>query len=221
MEDRLMAGSLSSYAGGNRWITNPKQLPIHVVTSANTNIKTATTSIANAGNANFFNGLANRGAQASISVADTYVTVASLTGSGFLFNCISPTHSAVSTPTIRITVDGTVYTIAPSSTIAAGYRVLVGPLVPVLPSIAAAGTAAVAGDGMGPSAQSDGGFYIGSTGGIPLITGSVSLISPEQILSMNWASLRFESSLLVEMKCSLLSGTAVDKSCAVTYRLDL
>lgn len=218
-----MSGNLSTYAGGGggRFITNPKQLPIHVVTSAYTNVKTATTSIAAADNPNFYNGIANRGAQASITVADTYVTVASLTGAGFLFNCISPTHTASHTPTIRITVDGTAYTIAPTSSIATGYRVCIGPVVPSLPSIAGPSTASVAGDIPGPSAPTDGGFYVGSTGGIPLISGNATLISPEQIWSMGWPALRFESSLLIEMKCSLLSGTATDKSCGATYVLGL
>lgn len=218
-----MPGSLNTYTGGTRFITNPKHLPMHVVIGSGTFIKTGATTSAAATSANLYTGLANRGAQASISVAGTYVTIADLSGAGFLFNVISPTHSASSTPTIRVTVDGTVYTFAPSSNVNAGYRFLLGPVALGIPSVTASTTATTAGDIVVPSGPPDIGFSTGSVGGIPSITGAggAIILTPEQILSMGWACLRFEQSLLVEAKCSLLSGTAVDKSCAATYRLDL
>lgn len=220
-----MSGNQSALlgAGGGRWITNPKHLPLHVMQSATILVKTGTSGTAAANNSAIYTSLANRGAQASISVADTYVTIANLSGAGFLFNVISPTHSASFAPTIRITVDGTVYTFAPSSSISSGYRLLLGPLIPMQPATAAGNTASTVGDIPLPLSGNDPGFAsgYGSVGGVPNIGGNSGLLTPEQILSMGWSCLRFEQSLLVEAKCSLLSGTAVDKSCAATYRLDL
>lgn len=218
-----MSGNQSALlgVGGGRWITNPKHLPLHVMQSGAILVKSSTAGTYAANNPAIYTSLANRGAQASISVADTYVTIANLSGAGFLFNVISPTHSASFTPTIRITVDGTVYTFAPSSSIGSGYRLLLGPLIPMQPATAAGATASTVGDIPLPLNGNDPGFAYGSVGGVPNIGNNSGLLTPEQILSMGWSCLRFEQSLLVEAKCSLLSGTSVDKSCAATYRLDL
>lgn len=51
--------------------------------------------------------------------------------------------------------------------------------------------------------------------------GVLGVPSPDAALSYGFPVLRFESSLKVEVKCSGLSGTAADKQCGVTYRLDL
>ena len=219
-----MAGNLSTYAGGgNRWITNPKHLSAMSLPQANLLLKTGQTAVAASNIAGFFTALALRGATASISVADTYVTVANLSGSGFLFSAVSPTHTASFTPTIRITVDGTQYVIAPSANQAAGYRLTLGSLSQI-PSIALTSTAAVAGDISLPNSAADVGFTNALVGGVAAPTAgtlSVALPTPEAALSYGLPALRFESSLLIEMKASLLSGTANDKSCGAVYRLDL
>lgn len=211
--------SSATASRSSRWITNPKHMPLVAVNGTNLLLKTSATTYQNATTAAFYTALALRGAVASISVADTYVTVANLTGSGFLMNLVSPTHTAGFIPTFRLTIDGTVYTIAPSANQAASARMVLGPLVAGY-SISATATAAVAGDSVGPNAPADPGFNAAITGGLPVVS-IASVPTPEAILSMGWPALRFESSCVIEMKASLLSGTAVDKQCGATYRLDL
>lgn len=210
--------SSATASRSSRWITNPKHMPLVAVSGANLLLKASATASQNATTAAFYTALALRGAVASISVADTYVTVANLTGAGFLMNLVSPTHTA-GFATFRLTIDGTVYTIAPSANQTTTTRMVLGPLVAGY-SISATATAAVAGDSVGANAPADPGFSGASTGGLPLVA-FASVPTPEAILSSGWPALRFESSCVIEMKASLLSGTAVDKQCGATYRLDL
>lgn len=215
-----MSGTQSSlFGGGSRWITNPKHLNCISNAKANISLKAAPAAIHASSAAAFFTSAAVRGAQASITVADTYVTVANLTGSGFAFNFISPTHDGTFTPTIRITVDGTVYTIAPSAVAAAGNRLVIGPTTSGY--ISASTVATLGPDISGVNSAQDHGFTGSMVGGVQTVSGTVGIPSPEFALSLGMQALRFESSLLVEMKASGLSATAVDKQCAVTYRLDL
>ena len=215
-----MSGTQSSlFGGGSRWITNPKHLNCISNAKANISLKAAPAAIHASSAAAFFTSAAVRGAQASITVADTYVTVANLTGSGFAFNFISPTHDGTFTPTIRITVDGTVYTIAPSAVAAAGNRLVIGPTTSGF--ISASTVATLGPDISGVNSAQDHGFTGSMVGGVQTVSGTVGIPSPEFALSLGMQALRFESSLLVEMKASGLSATAVDKQCAVTYRLDL
>ena len=215
-----MSGTQSSlFGGGSRWITNPKHLNCISNAKANISLKAAPTTIHASSAAAFFTSAAVRGAQASITVADTYVTVANLTGSGFAFNFISPTHDGTFTPTIRITVDGTVYTIAPSAVAAAGNRLVIGPTTSGF--ISASTVATLGPDISGVNSAQDHGFTGSMVGGVQTVSGTVGIPSPEFALSLGMQAPRLEASLLVEMKASGLSATAVDKQCAVTYRLDL
>ncbi len=204
---------------GSRWITNPKHLPIVSVPKGQLIIKTSAAGVDNSSAAGFFTAIAQRGAQASITVADTYVTVASLSGAGFLFNCVSPTHSAAFRPTIRLTIDGTVYTISPSADQTALYRLVLGSLTSN-PAVSTAG--AIGTDILGPNTAPDVGYQNALVGGVPVnATGNVAVVGPESVLSYGLPVLRFETSCVIEMKASLLSGTANDKVCAASYRLDL
>ncbi len=215
-----MSGTQSSlFGGGSRWITNPKHLNCIANPKSSIYAKWSATS-QNASSASaFFTSLALRGAQASVTVADTYVTVANLTGSGFAFDFVSPTHDGTFTPTIRITVDGTVYTLAPSAVFAAGNRMIVGPVTSG--AISTSVVATIGSDLSGVNSPSDNGFTGSMVGGVQTIMGIVGIPTPEFALSLGMQALRFESSLLVEMKASGLSASAIDKQCAVTYRLDL
>lgn len=209
-------------APASRWITNPKHLSLFVPQQSRLSVKTAQTSASDASAAGFFTALALRGASTSISVAATYATVCNLTGAGFLFNAVSPTHSASFTPTFRITVDGTAYVIAPSAAQIAGNRMVLGPLTPGISSAAGA-SAPINSDLIIINGPNDAGIAAGLTGGIAVGTNIsyVGIPTPEMILSYGLQCLRFEQSLKVEMMCDLLSGTAVDKQCGATYRLDL
>lgn len=216
-----MSGSQSAlFGGGSRWITNPKHLSFIAALYGNISVKTASTTIAASNTVGFFTAAALRGAQTSITVADTYVTVASVSGAGFLVNCVSPTHSSAHIPTIRITVDGVAYTIAPSANHTALWRTVLGS-VTTSAAITARASASIAGDLAFPNSPDDAGFANAPVGGVVVSSSVISLPSPETALAYGLPVLRFESSLLVEMKCSGLSATAVDKQCAATYRLDL
>ena len=215
-----MSGTQSSlFGGGSRWISNPKHLNCIANPKSSIYAKGAATSQNASSTSAFFTSLALRGAQASVTVADTYVTVANLTGSGFAFDFVSPTHDGTFTPTIRITVDGTVYTLAPSAVFAAGNRMIVGPVTSGAISTSTAAT--IGSDLSGVNSASDNGFTGSMVGGVQTIMGIVGIPTPEFALSLGMQALRFESSLLVEMKASGLSASAIDKQCAVTYRLDL
>ena len=133
-----------------------------------------------------------------------------------MVNAVSPTHTTAFTPTMRITVDGTVYTIAPTAAQTLAFRMLLGPVTP--------GFLTSAGGAVIPNAEQDNGFANAAIGGLNQVvaaTSTVALVTPEMALSMGSGVLRFETSLLVEMKCDLLSANAIDKQCGVTYVLDL
>ena len=216
-----MSGQQSALFGvGGKFITNPKHLSAISIAKALIVVKTTTSSTANTSAAGAFTALALRGAQVSVATADTYVTVTSQTGPGFLFNLISPTHdSATFTATFRITVDGTVYTLA-YTTQTIGNRVVLGPITQGTPATSPAG--AVGTDVISPNSAADAGFQTASVGGVTTqVSTGIGIPTPEMILSNNWQALRFETSLLVEMKTSVLSATAVDKQCAATFRMDV
>jgi hypothetical protein len=211
-------------ASGSRFITNPKHMPLLSVREASLNIKNTGTTQQLASVAGFWTALARDGATAAITVADTYVTVCSLSGAGFLFNVISTTHTAGFIPTFRITVDGTQYVIAPSANQTLAWRMVLG-AVTMGTSIAASTTAAVAGDIIVPNGSFDAAFPNAKIGGVRQYGGAANdflgVPSETAIMSNQLAMLRFESSLVVEVKCNLLSGTANDKNCGATYKLDV
>jgi len=201
--------------GGSRWTTNAKHLPALVAPIGNFRIKNAATTNDSSNNASYFASLALRGAQTSITVADTWTTIASVRASGVFVAALSPTHTASHTPSIRITVDGTVYTFTPSAAQSATHRLCVGHV------INGYSTSATDGFIVGVNSANDGGFESAAVGGYPVLaSGQVSLITPESALMAGLPLLRFEKSLKVEAKCSLLSATAVHKQCGAVYRVD-
>lgn len=216
-----MSGSQTTlFGGGNRWITNPKHLSLISSPQTILGLKTSVSTVALSNAAGFYTNGAYQGATQSISVADTYVTLASLSGAGFLCNVVSPTHTASFIPTIRITVDSVVYTIAPTAGQTAGNRLILGPVTHYL-TIAAATDAAQAKDSIGVNSANDGGFAAARVGGVTIAGGFNALTTVDDVLAMGWQALRFETSCLVEVKCNLLSGTAQDKAALATYRMDL
>lgn len=213
----------SSTSTASRWITNPKHLNAIAAPKGQIYAKTSATTSQASSAAGFFTAIALRGAQTSIASANTFVTVANLKGAGFAFNFISPTHDGGTfTPTIRITVDGVVYTVTPSAAFAIGARLVLGPTTNG--SISLSTAAAVGPDIPGVNSPADCGFQGSMVGGVPTMGGAgnnIGIPTPDWIQSLGMQALRFEQSLKVEMACDNLSATAVDKQCAVTYRLDL
>ena len=219
-----MSGTQSALfsAGGSRWITNPKQMPLAAFASTGVNLKDGAGSALLSNTAGFYTNLAYRGAASAITVAATLVTVVNVTsGSGFLCNLVSPTHTAAFTPTFVITIDGVAYTIAPSATIAAAKRLVLGPVSYGIPTTAALASATLVEHLHDGNSAADAGFSAAMTGGVAIAGGTCGLLTPEAVINFGLPTLRFEQSLKVEMMASLLSANAVDKQCGATYRLDL
>lgn len=219
-----MSGTQSALfsAGGSRWITNPKHMPIAAFQSTDLNLKTSLGAVVVSNTAGFYTYLAFRGATSSITGAATLVTVANVTsGSGFLCNVVSPTHTASFTPTFVITIDGVAYTIAPSATIASGKRLVLGPICYGIPTITALGGASLVDHFHDGNSVADAGFNAAMVGGVAMAGSTGSLYTPEAIINFGLPALRFEQSLKVEVMASLYSANAVDRQCGATYRLDL
>lgn len=218
-----MAGNLSTYAGGSsNFIKDPRQLPVMILNEALLYIKTSNSANTFASDANaptFFAALAKRGAQATQSVADTYVTVANLSGRGRLYSVIPPSNTgAAYTPTVRITVDGQVYTIAPSSTITAAYRMVIGAMALGPGTTTSSGTYNQA-DFALPTSYNDPGFNLAMVGGMPTGASTMCVVSPEVMEAYAMPFLQFDSSCLIEFKTSLLASGSGDKIGGAVYRM--
>ena len=198
----------------SKWITNPKHLPVVTVENAYLSAKYANTTRYTSDNALFFDTLDKSGAQAAITVADTFVTVCDLTGGGFITSLVSPSHSAAFTPTIKITVDGVVYTLTPSGDITAAERLVIGAITP-------ATQLSADGSSLNANGSYDYGFAETDVSGISRLRYGVGIPQPNRALADSKPVLRFNSTCKVEMKASLLSADAVQKQCAVTYRMDI
>ena len=215
-------GSATASTTDGPWIKNPKHLNVCQIAKGSLLLKSGPTAVVNSGTASFFTAMAARGVQSSITAADTYITLANLSGGGFAFNFVSPTHDGGAfTPTFRITVDGTQYVLSSSTTLSPGKRVVLGPICNWPASTNSGATATTAVDIGGISSPLDQGFSGTVSGNIIELASNSTIAPPEVIQTFGMQSLRFDKSLLVEMKVSGLSSVAVDKQCAVTYRLDL
>lgn len=219
-----MSGTQTTLFGvASRYITNPKQLQIGATDASSVYLKTATSTSTNCSATNaptFFTALAHRGAQTSVTVADTFVTVTSQTGAGFAFNFILPTYAGAHTPTLEVTVDGVLYTLAPSATLAATRRMVVGPVTAGSP-VTSVGTNPINSEVLLVNGGSDSGFATANVGDIfDYGTMLIGIPTPERIMTYNMPCLRFESSLLVRMKTDLLAAAAGDRICGCTFVMD-
>lgn len=201
----------------SRWITDPRQLPMFDVAEASLNIKSALATASNCTASNaptFFGDMANKGAQTSVSVANTFVTLSSLTGHGFLFNVVAPCYDAGTyTPTLEITVDGVVYTITPSTPLASTHRMVWGAITC---SESINGVASTGLDIIVPNSGADEGFATANVGNL-LGRGQIAIASPDVMLSYGMPCLRFEQSLLIRFKTDQLAGSAGNKIGGASY----
>jgi hypothetical protein len=211
----MTTGNLSALIGGGASasgvLTDLKDMPVCI---ADPSLKTNSNLNETASSPVLFTSLALRGASGSVAVADTYLTLCDITGSGVLINVLGPTHSVVFTGSVRITYDGIVKTISIAS-IPAGRRLLVGPYTNGM-SQASPPESVVT----GPNQFLDYGFDAALVNGVPRAA-SAGIPTPEQAIMYGMPRLRFANALKVEVKASLLSATAVHKQCGVTYRLDI
>jgi hypothetical protein len=220
----MSAADFALMGAGGRFSYNPKHLPATEVDEASMYLKLTNSTSTNCSAANatsFFNALALRGAQASVSVANTFVTLANLTGAGFAFNFILPTYAGAHTPTLEVTVDGVLYTLTPSATLASTRRMVVGPVTSGNP-VTSVGTNPINSEVLLVNGGADPGFVLANVGGLfGSGTNLVGIPTPEKIMAYGMPCLRFESSLLIRMKTDLLAAAAGDRICGATYRMDL
>ena len=132
-------------------------------------------------------------AVASVATDDTYVTVLNASGRGFLAGFVGAKPSSSTLQTLRITVDGTAYTIAATNSA----RLF-----------------------MGTFQQPYG--VNGTTDGIGTMFPSTNLMcTTDDAYALTPNIVPFESTLLVEFKQATInpSATAPNRKCAALYRM--
>lgn len=206
---------------GSKYTNNPKELPICAANVASVIIKSSNTTSAALNVAGVSATIAQKGARAAIIAADTYVTVANLLGAGILTGVITPFNTgAGSTVSIRLTVDGAAAVVF-SQAIDDSELMILGALVPGFPEI----DATYSGHGGGVGLFYDGGFSGVSSGNLHEEANGVSykiLPTPHNVTSLGLPALRFNTSLLVEVKCSVLPATIDPNRYGMAiYRLDM
>ena len=202
------------------WSRNPDTMPISTGAAASYHFKSAANALVSTDAAGSQTTLATRGATASITVNDTFVTVCDVSGSGFLFHVLSAGSNGTDLRTLRITIDGAVYTIITPDTLAQNNRLVLGPVF-------AAGAIAVTDTGLLTSHSGlIGGYnsdFVGARdGGGVALTADILIPTENEILSFNLPAIRFSSSLKVEAKSQTISLTADPYNAAIAlYRVDL
>lgn len=191
---------------GGAMFTDPDRFAKWQPNSANlsdgTNVATA---------AAFFSGMDDQGVHVDTDfTADTYKTIASISGAGEMIGAVGPTAGGAETTTFRITVDGVVTAVA--VLIASGDRAFLGPLSHL--------DQAVAGTGVpwtGDQDDLDGTKRISNPGSLDKF-----VFSSTAARAYGLPRLRFETSLLVEMKHSAnVTATASrERRAGVFYVLD-
>lgn len=216
------SGGTSTGGLTSRYCKDPRELPIFAIPEAQLLLKTGqggsiTCSAANS--ATFFGAMAFRGATVSIASANTYVTCANLLGRGRLYNVVAPTHDGgAHTPTIRLTIDGVTYTLAPTTTLNAAQRLILGPATPGVPVVSNSGTYQQA-DVLQPNQYSDAGFCLAMNAGCYSTNGNMGLVTPEWIECYDMPFLQFESSCVIEFKNSNLATATGDRAGGASYRM--
>lgn len=212
----LILPQVTAASGGSRYITNPKHLPLMWGNATNAiHLKTAVGTTSARSTTGFITNGSYRGASAAITVADTYVTLCDISGAGFMGSVVTPYSSAsAAVQSMRITVDGTAYEITETAPLADYCLVLGG-------SVGQSETATTYGGLVSsPNAYFDSGFNVDRSNGVPLYAQYLAVFTPEQKIAFGLPVLRFDSSLKVEVKCSVLSATNPQYRGLVTYVLD-
>jgi hypothetical protein len=200
----------SSLPGG--MTKDPRLLPCYDGTSG-TNIYDGTVSQASSVLA-FWTELDLIGAVATGSTDDTYKEICNITGSGVLFHVISQgITNTTDDVTFRITVDGTEYVIAKTQTWAAAgthtSRVVLGCSAPDTLITKYSATTVFLHD------------FAGASSAQAYAKGTANLVPPSEIINNGMPCLRFDESLIVEVKTTDVP-TAFDYGayCGATYILD-
>lgn len=184
----------------------------------NPSLKAGNTTTYSADSASFNSVITSNGfgAVAPIVAADTYVTVCDVVGAGLLYYAISPGYSSAvigNGATLRITIDGTVYTIKHTTTTAptTADRLVLGPLS-ITNNIGSGPDSP-----MQPNIAADYGFHTNHrvNGGLCRIPAGAALIAPIWIDSLNLPRSPFEKALKVEAKADVLGAGEYLKAMAI------
>lgn len=191
----------------------PAQLPVCLVVQANIYAKYGLASISNLSvEACFSSYLANRGAVAQVTSADTWTTVCNISGGGYLGWVVAP-HTTSDTM-LRITSDGIARTITSTSNVS-GYRLFAGSFWGGYQATAVGGTIP------GSVANYYDRGYTAPTGSElfrKIQQGSV--YPTANMLVCGLPVLRFETSLLVEAKTAANGLSGANAYAGAAYCLD-
>lgn len=216
--------SASAASQGGAWSNNPAHLPLVLSSTANkVKLKYGPTSVAlddtNGGIAAvgaFVTAVNKSGAAVEIAATDTWTTVCDLTGAGFLTAAIGPTCNTTASfeASIRVTVDGVEYVFSSASAPVAYSRLVLGGIPALEPIINT--TSASAGDGD----YNDIGFGGASTHNGIFVSESIYIPTPNRHIASGVPACRFEQSLKVEVKCSVLGSSQPVRGAYAVYQLD-
>lgn len=210
--------NLKTKSGAGRAFYSPRRLPALWAESAHIGAKCGAVSTAYwANSANLFSAIGGAfGAVHELTQAATYETLVNITGSGWLGWILSATYDAndaTHTQYIRLTVDGQTYEFSKAFTepaSAVGYRAVLGAAIP-----ARAAVANNAGEYSVMGGYGDSGFRYAAGRQEYIALGQTQLG-----MAAGLAGLRFDRSLIVEVKTSLLASTDYYRTAACDYCLE-
>jgi len=180
-------------------VTDPSKLPVTEITYGRLSTMIATVMTPDSNSSFWTASIANGGAYITNAVgANTWYTLANITGAGYMGNVISQANSAASsTVDIEITVDGALYTMTLTAQTTTS-RAILGGVVGFN----------MTGSTLAPSSNSVLSNSYSGLAAIPELLGSGGMV------------LRFDTSLLVRVRGSSVYGSGLYVYAGVTYRLD-
>lgn len=174
-----------------------------------------------ANNTNFWARVAEYGAHAPIVAADTWVTVCDVTGSGYLYNAISPAFpdtTANQTLDLELTVDGDITTFSVTVTSApnpvSGDRLALGLFGHGLDI-----SASISAVSLMPNTVNDPGFS-SPIGGLYKLTNSPSLIHPRWYGILGLPRLPFSTDLKIRARASRYLNSAAAPSAGAIFEVN-
>lgn len=210
-----MSGLLSDFGskGGGPAFVTPKDMPRYISDPyIKTDLGTGVAASTGLGSAISTHGF---GATASIVAPDTYVTVCDITGEGTLYYVVSTAYASTTIGTsvsLRVTVDGKVFEINHVTTIAptAIQRIVLGPMTHAHFTASGEGF-------LDPNNNLDYGYNTNNkvNGGVQNVRNLAALIVPSMIDTLNLPRCKFETSLKVEAKGSVLGAGEQVKAHAI------
>jgi hypothetical protein len=197
--------SFYTAAGGARGsvVTNPDDLPRFVM-ERYTYLQIEGSAVSNTASAGFFVGMARAGAQATVSLANTWTDIVNVVGAGFLGNVLASHgyHTGSKTVGIRVEIDGVLWEWLETITTVDQYGTLL---------LGSLSNAAAGGGGLFPEANRS----IATADAAPLT--SPRLATTSNLLSAGAPVLAFRESLKVSVRNNRVGATAAGQLAGCTY----